>query len=373
MSNPPHNPVSPSDSCSDDRPLSDIPPARRQPADIPLHEIEQASVSPPKPRKRSRRLILGCLLVGAAGAGLWQWNRLDPEAPFLVGVKQTWAIAIAKTGLSEQTASSPNAAPNAGSNIERAVANASEPSTAASTEALATIEPSGIAGETTGSPSEILTQTSAPAHDQTNSQINGQTNSQTNGQTNSQTNGQTNGLNNNQGSSDSTKNDTLLNHRRYEEAPAEELVKLNPNSLLKLQPAAQQAVEAMLAKARAEGVQLGVISAFRTIEDQNHLYFQIKAERGQSAETRAKVSAPPGYSEHHTGYAVDFIDEGRPDTQLSQSFETTPAYQWLAKNAAFFNFEMSFPKDESSGVSYEPWHWRYVGDQKSLELFYKEQ
>ena len=82
------------------------------------------------------------------------------------------------------------------------------------------------------------------------------------------------------------------------------------------------------------------------------------------------MSAPPGYSEHHTGYAVDFIDESRPETHVEESFETTLAYQWLEKNAAFFNFEMSFPKDNDSNVSFEPWHWRYVGDQDSLETFY---
>lgn len=167
--------------------------------------------------------------------------------------------------------------------------------------------------------------------------------------------------------------DHLLNHRRYAEANPTDLVPLNPSSQLKLQRPAQIAVNQMIAQAKSEGVQLGIASAFRSIEDQNHLFFDVKAERGENSKTRAEVSAPPGYSEHHTGYAIDFIDESRPSTHTETSFETTPAYQWLKQNAPAYNFEISFPKDPDSRVSYEPWHWRYVGDQKSLELFYEDQ
>lgn len=165
--------------------------------------------------------------------------------------------------------------------------------------------------------------------------------------------------------------DKLLNHRRYEVVNPDTLVPLNPNSIIRLKPDAQATILKMIAKAKAEGVQLGIISGFRTLEDQNYLYFDLKAERGESAKTRAEVSAPPGYSEHHTGYAVDFIDESKPETHLEESFETTAAFKWLEQNAAFFNFEMSFPKGNEANVGYEPWHWRYVGNQESLELFYK--
>ncbi len=163
----------------------------------------------------------------------------------------------------------------------------------------------------------------------------------------------------------------LLNHRRYDIADARKLVPLDPSSEILLQPDAQASLKAMLADAKAKGVRLGIISGFRTIEDQNYLYFDLKAERGESARARAEVSAPPGYSEHHTGYAVDFIDESQPETFLEESFENTPAYEWLVANAPFYNFELSFPKDNSAAVAYEPWHWRYVGNQESLELFYK--
>ncbi len=164
----------------------------------------------------------------------------------------------------------------------------------------------------------------------------------------------------------------LLHHRHYEVARPQDLVSLDSKSQIKLRPAAQTKVAAMIAQAKSEGIQLGIISGFRSLEDQQYLFFDVKAERGETPKTRAEVSAPPGYSEHHTGYAVDFIDESQPTTQLEKSFETSLAYRWLEKNAAFYSFEMSFPKDPDSPLSYEPWHWRFVGDEESLEIFYGE-
>jgi zinc D-Ala-D-Ala carboxypeptidase len=56
---------------------------------------------------------------------------------------------------------------------------------------------------------------------------------------------------------------------------------------------------------------------------------------------------------------------------LNPEFDTTAAFKWLEANAARYSFEMSFPKGNLQGVSYEPWHWRYVGDSDSLETFYR--
>jgi len=83
------------------------------------------------------------------------------------------------------------------------------------------------------------------------------------------------------------------------------------------------------------------------------------------------VSAPPGHSEHHTGYAVDIGDGNNPSTNLQESFENTAAYRWLEANASRYSFELSFPRDNLQGISYEPWHWRFVGDRHSLETFYR--
>ena len=142
--------------------------------------------------------------------------------------------------------------------------------------------------------------------------------------------------------------------------------------MVRLKPEVAQKVETMITEARAVGIRLDVISGFRSLEDQEYLFFELKAERGQTTETRAEVSAPPGYSEHHTGYAVDFIDGTQPAADLNASFENTQAFGWLKENAAYYGFEMSFPKGNDQNVAYEPWHWRYVGNQESLELFYQD-
>ncbi len=168
-----------------------------------------------------------------------------------------------------------------------------------------------------------------------------------------------------------TSPDTLLGHYPYTEAPSSELQPLEGNPEIKLRQAAAVNFDAMVRAAAAEGVVLVPLSGFRSIDDQQYLFFDIKAERGQVATKRAEVSAPPGYSEHHTGYAVDVGDGKVPATNLSVDFENTEAFRWLKTNAPRFSFELSFPQNNSQGISYEPWHWRFVGDIQSLETFYK--
>jgi len=165
--------------------------------------------------------------------------------------------------------------------------------------------------------------------------------------------------------------DTLLGHRAYAEAPTTALVPLPVAPLVKLQPAAAAAVTAMVTAAQADGVNLLPLSGFRSHADQQYLFFQIKADLGESTLARAEVSAPPGYSEHHTGYAVDFGDGNVPSAHVQVSFERTPAFRWLQQNAARYNFELSFPDTADQVVGYEPWHWRFVGDPDSLETFYQ--
>ncbi|MEO0396421.1 MAG: D-alanyl-D-alanine carboxypeptidase family protein [Cyanobacteria bacterium P01_A01_bin.137] len=165
---------------------------------------------------------------------------------------------------------------------------------------------------------------------------------------------------------------SLLGHRPYPLADASGLITISTNAMVRLKPEVAQKVETMMTQARAAGIRLDVISGFRSLEDQEYLFFELKAERGQTTQTRAEVSAPPGYSEHHTGYAVDFIDGAQPAADLSPAFENTQAFGWLKENAAYYGFEMSFPKDNDQNVAYEPWHWRYVGNQESLELFYQD-
>ena len=165
--------------------------------------------------------------------------------------------------------------------------------------------------------------------------------------------------------------DDLLGHLPYEEVSQSELTSISADGRIKLRHAAAQKFKDMQLAAKADGVLLNPISAFRTISQQDHLFFRVKEQRVQGATKRAEVSAPPGYSEHHTGYAIDIGDAKVPATNVEVEFENTAAFRWLQANAARYSFELSFPRNNPQGISYEPWHWRFVGDRHSLETFYK--
>jgi len=163
----------------------------------------------------------------------------------------------------------------------------------------------------------------------------------------------------------------LLGHLPYQQAPAETLTALTADGRIKLRTPAAKAFLEMQAAARRDGVSLVPLSGFRSVEEQEYLFFGIKAKRGQVTTERAEVSAPPGYSEHHTGYAIDIGDGNAPATHVKKSFAKTEAFRWLKENAPRYSFELSFPKDHEE-IGYEPWHWRYVGNKSSLETFYQD-
>jgi D-alanyl-D-alanine carboxypeptidase len=121
-----------------------------------------------------------------------------------------------------------------------------------------------------------------------------------------------------------------------------------------LTPPAASAWRAMKDAAFAEGIVIKIVSAFRTIDRQAEIV-RAKIETGLSLESILCVSAPPGYSEHHSGRAIDLTTDGvRP---LEQEFEHTNAFRWLSTNARGFGFVLSFPPNNCYGYAYEPWHW----------------
>ena len=159
----------------------------------------------------------------------------------------------------------------------------------------------------------------------------------------------------------------LLGHFSYPSAHETDLVEVGPGRRLHGDAAA--AFLAMQRDAAEDGVELRLLSAFRDRETQHNLFFPVMVERGQRPEERAKVSAPPGYSEHHTGYALDLGDARRPELDLEAAFDQSAAFNWLQQHAARYHFRLSFPADNHQGVAYEPWHWRWEGSSHALELF----
>ena len=142
---------------------------------------------------------------------------------------------------------------------------------------------------------------------------------------------------------------------RFDEA--RELVDVGPNLVGKMQrltPLAAERWAEMAAAAAADGVQLLIVSGFRGVEYQAAL-IRKKLADGQQIATILEVNAAPGFSEHHTGAAVDIATPGsRP---LTEEFENTEAYQWLKREAGRFGFSMTYPRDNPWGITYEPWHW----------------
>jgi D-alanyl-D-alanine carboxypeptidase len=124
----------------------------------------------------------------------------------------------------------------------------------------------------------------------------------------------------------------------------------------RLTPAAAAAWRRMKEAAAADGVVIKLASAFRSVDRQVEILRE-KLAQGASLEAILSASAPPGYSEHHTGRAIDITTDGVPPFEVE--FEATAAFRWLSANAARFGFVLSFPPGNAHGYQYEPWHWCY--------------
>jgi D-alanyl-D-alanine carboxypeptidase len=124
-----------------------------------------------------------------------------------------------------------------------------------------------------------------------------------------------------------------------------------------LVPAAAEAWRDLRAAALADGVEMSIVSAFRSVERQAEIV-RAKLARGLSLEDILCVSAPPGYSEHHSGRAVDVTTGGLPPLEVE--FEDSAAFRWLSDNARRFGYFLSFPRQNRFGFGYEPWHWCFA-------------
>ena len=123
-----------------------------------------------------------------------------------------------------------------------------------------------------------------------------------------------------------------------------------------LHVAAARAWQHLRAAALDDGVLLEAISGYRSHDYQLGI-FDRKRARGLQLDEILTVNAAPGYSEHHSGLALDI---GTPDEPpAEESFERTPAFAWLQANAGDYGFTMSYPRDNPHGIVYEPWHWAF--------------
>lgn len=143
--------------------------------------------------------------------------------------------------------------------------------------------------------------------------------------------------------------------RAYREST--DLIDIGPNLVGRMQrltPSAASKWQQMVEAAAVDNIRLLLVSGFRSYDYQATL-IRNKLDRGQCLDDILKVNAAPGYSQHHSGNAIDIATPGtRP---LTEGFEDSDAFAWLHKNANKFDFSMTYPRNNPSGIIYEPWHW----------------
>ena len=159
---------------------------------------------------------------------------------------------------------------------------------------------------------------------------------------------------------------SILGHLPYNEISKEKLVVIEPN--IEVHVDMSESLLKMRENAKNDGILLVFLSGFRSINLQEEIFYSLKSLRNQVAAERAKVSAPPGYSEHSTGFAIDIGDFNKRETDFEVEFENTDTFKWLKKNAAKYHFKLSFNKNNKN-IDYEPWHWRYEGSIEALKIF----
>ena len=122
--------------------------------------------------------------------------------------------------------------------------------------------------------------------------------------------------------------------------------------------------------AKKDGITLKINNSYRTAEDQRDMFDtqrQTYLNQGYSYEKatyKAKETAQlPGYSEHQTGLAIDFSNEGHPD-------DNKKIWQWLKEKSYKYGFILRYPKgkEDITKITYEPWHFRYVGKKAAKEI-----
>jgi LAS superfamily LD-carboxypeptidase LdcB len=121
-------------------------------------------------------------------------------------------------------------------------------------------------------------------------------------------------------------------------------------------------LEDMIDDAKEDGVELYIDSAYRSFSTQAALKSSYTVTYGSGANA---FSADQGYSEHQLGTTIDFTTVGINGGLAG--FDKTPAYEWLLKNAYKYGFILSYPASNSYYV-FEPWHWRYVGEDLARDL-----
>ena len=116
---------------------------------------------------------------------------------------------------------------------------------------------------------------------------------------------------------------------------------------------ANSELKKMLQAAKDDDIMLMVESGYRSYGYQKKIFSKL-IQKGRTYDDIIRYVAPPGYSQHSLGTAVDFYPS---DWQ----FAGLPAYTWLKENGERFGFYESYPENNKQGYPWEAWHWNYTG------------
>lgn len=135
-----------------------------------------------------------------------------------------------------------------------------------------------------------------------------------------------------------------------------------------LRDEAATALEEMFAAAAADGINLVLISGYRSYSYEQQLYDYYTERYGQTYAD--SIDDQPGCSEHQLGLAVDIDDAADTDYSLGEDFKDTAAYAWLVEHAAEYGYIERYPADgvDSTGILYSPWAFRYVGVEEAEKI-----
>lgn len=134
---------------------------------------------------------------------------------------------------------------------------------------------------------------------------------------------------------------------------------------------AVDALKAFIQGARDAGLSVYLTSSYRAYATQEYLFNKKVAEYGGDRETAARIVAIPGSSEHQTGLAADICDQYYQ--YMNESLADTALSKWMKAHCAEYGFILRFPEDkqEITGIMFEPWHFRYVGEEAASYIMEK--
>jgi D-alanyl-D-alanine carboxypeptidase len=140
----------------------------------------------------------------------------------------------------------------------------------------------------------------------------------------------------------------------FDESILVPIATLADGRVIRLGAAAAGAWLRLRVAAANDGVVLLPFSGFRSVVRQAEI-IRAQLGAGRSLADILSFIAAPGYSEHHTGRALDLGTPGEPP--LNASFSRTAAFAWLVQHAGTFGFQLSYPVENPHAIAYEPWHW----------------